>query len=109
MTADRVSRRVPLIWQGLAPPLPTTTPARQPASAAVGAAVGAAGAGAAAAAAATSSTHVLSGDASSGDVALRKQLTEQQIKLDAMAASLEAEREAHAQRVQRLNVSLIAC
>ena len=105
MTADRVSRRVPLIWQGLAPPLPTTTPARQPASAAVGAA----GAGAAAAAAATSSTHVLSGDASSGDVALRKQLTEQQIKLDAMAASLEAEREAHAQRVQRLNVSLIAC
>jgi hypothetical protein len=107
MTADdRMSRRVPLFWQGLAPPLPTTTPARQPASAAVGTA-------AAAASAASSSTHVLSGavvgDASSGDVALRKQLTEQQIKLDAMAASLEAEREAHAQRVQRLNVSLIAC
>ena len=103
---DRMSRRVPLLWQGLAPPLPTTTPARQPASAAVGTA-------AAAASAASSSTHVLSGavvgDASSGDVALRKQLTEQQIKLDAMAASLEAEREAHAQRVQRLNVSLIAC
>jgi hypothetical protein len=106
MIDDRMSRRVPLIWQGLAPPLPTTTPARQPASAAVGTA-------AAAASAASSSTHVLSGavvgDASSGDVALRKQLTEQQIKLDAMAASLEAEREAHAQRVQRLNVSLIAC
>jgi len=106
MVDDRMPRRVPLIWQGLAPPLPTTTPARQPASAAVGTA-------AAAASAASSSTHVLSGavvgDASSGDVALRKQLTEQQIKLDAMAASLEAEREAHAQRVQRLNVSLIAC
>ena len=106
MTSDRMSRRVPLLWQGLAPPLPQTTPARQPASAAVGTA-------AAAASAASSSTHVLSGavvgDASSGDVALRKQLTEQQIKLDAMAASLEAEREAHAQRVQRLNVSLIAC
>ena len=106
MIDDRMSRCVPLLWQGLAPPLPTTTPARQPASAAVGTA-------AAAASAASSSTHMLSGavvgDASSGDVALRKQLTEQQIKLDAMAASLEAEREAHAQRVQRLNVSLIAC
>ena len=111
MTSDRVSRRVPLLWQGLAPPLPTTTPARQPASAAAGTTGTAAAA--AAASAASSSTHVLSGavvgDASSGDVALRKQLTEQQIKLDAMAASLEAEREAHAQRVQRLNVSLIAC
>ena len=54
MIDDRMSRRVPLIWQGLAPPLPTTTPARQPASAAVGTA-------AAAASAASSSTHVLSG------------------------------------------------
>ena len=65
-------------------------------------------AGAAAASATASATNVQSGGASSGDVALRKQLTEQQIKLDAMAASLEAEREAHAQRVQRLNVRLIA-